>query len=180
VKPLQSLQSCNLPINPMKKGVNKAHCFAIFRRLQGCKSVGGLQPSTTRKRRRSRLERGALERADMTPCGRCQNCRNGAPGICLSPDSAPAARRCGCGAGIAGKRRFCPTCAAGRHREAKRRWWARTGKVARQIGRDSGRAVPERQEDRPRAPGAALGAAGPDFTAFRGAMPMAKREARSA
>ncbi len=26
----------------------------------------------------------------MTPCGRCQNCRNGAPGICLSPDSAPA------------------------------------------------------------------------------------------
>ena len=63
----------------------------------------------------------------MTPCGRCLNCRNGAPGICLSPGgAAPAtplrivARYCRCGEPLHGKFRFCDKCRTISNRETGR------------------------------------------------------------
>ncbi len=75
----------------------------------------------------------------MIPCGRCVNCRNDAPGICLAParavESAPAkvsrpiiARYCRCGEALYGKRRFCARCRSMRNRETGRiraRRWSR-------------------------------------------------------
>jgi hypothetical protein len=76
----------------------------------------------------------------MTPCGRCANCRNGAPGICLAssatpPASAPVggptrivARYCRCGEALYGKHQFCPKCRIVRNRETGRlrvRRWSR-------------------------------------------------------
>jgi hypothetical protein len=67
----------------------------------------------------------------MIPCGLCVNCRNGAPGICLTPvravESAPVggpprivARYCRCGKALYGKHRFCPKCRKIRNRETGR------------------------------------------------------------
>ncbi len=67
------------------------------------------------------------------PCGRCLNCRNGAPGLCLTPrlpTAAPHAtepvKRCnGCGAAVPKGRRYCDGCRAALRRatwcEAQRR-----------------------------------------------------------
>lgn len=73
----------------------------------------------------------------MIPCGRCTNCRAGAPGICLAKEpasiSAPApvsapvagpprivARYCRCGHPLYGKVRFCDRCRQIRNRETAR------------------------------------------------------------
>lgn len=58
----------------------------------------------------------------VQPCGRCLNCRNGAPGLCMAEarTDAPkpiAARNCRCGKALFGKRRFCAECRQKRNTE---------------------------------------------------------------
>jgi hypothetical protein len=82
----------------------------------------------------------------MIPCGRCANCRNGAPGICLAsamaPASAPApvsapasaaprivARYCRCGQPLHGKVQFCDRCRRIRNRETARQRMAEFRKL---------------------------------------------------
>jgi hypothetical protein len=83
----------------------------------------------------------------MIPCGRCANCRNGAPGICLAiepaPVSAPAnapprivARYCRCGKALYGKVRFCERCRRTRNRETARRRMAEFRKLPVTKNRD--------------------------------------------
>jgi hypothetical protein len=59
------------------------------------------------------------------PCGRCLNCRNGAPSLCLGHDPHDAPRRivaryCECGEPLYGKRRWCAECREKRLRIQKR------------------------------------------------------------
>jgi hypothetical protein len=73
------------------------------------------------------------------PCGCCLNCRNGAPGLCLTKERAPVsapysappriiARYCRCGEALYGKYHFCSRCRPVRNRETGRlraRRWSR-------------------------------------------------------
>lgn len=70
------------------------------------------------------------------PCGRCVNCRNGAPGICLghvpaaeTPSARIVARHCRCGKALYGKYRFCDRCRVIRNRETARRRMANFRKL---------------------------------------------------
>ena len=62
-------------------------------------------------------------------CGRCLNCLNGFPGMCLASAAVhhveptttrTVARYCGCGEPLYGKRRFCERCKRQRNRETAR------------------------------------------------------------
>ena len=95
----------------------------------------------------------------MTPCGQCLNCRGGYFQICLHPVAAASsttARRCTCGGVLSGKERYCDACRIERNRETARGRMRKRREILRNIGG----ALPDRQAAPGNASGATCGLSG--------------------